>query len=637
MDIDALAAQFGSNSKAPPADNSSGIDINGLAAEFGSKGEAKPLTKVIIRSGEPHPPQSDINGGAPEYYDSTNVNTEKGGYERVLPRTNIGESIQQNFESGKELAGQAVSDFSEGHPYKAVGKGLLGATAMAMSPVTGLVEGGVGTPVTDITGNPDIGDRAAMVAGSVLPVAKIGKAAVEAIPKNKAFSSLVESISPDKAGYVAREMRANPRLAPADLSPKVLQDTQNLFASDGPQINYLAKTSADRMAGRQGAMIEAYDTAGGISPNLAQKVSDLAQASKSVGMQKIQPALDAAKPVDVSNTVSAIDKILKPGVNSVITGESSLPLTAVKKELAQIKGMLANDTEMRTGAKDLHKFQSGLRATAEGLLKSSSGADRQMGKSLMDVRNNLVNDIDKSAHGYKEGLSAYRDEKDIAEAFKQGHDNTFTSSKKIENDPSFTQKWFDGLSDYEKQAAREGARAAIYTEMGVAKNPALAGESIARSEFNKAKMEIIFGKDEATTLLKKLADERTIANTHNKIIENSQTAMRMASKQQFALPTKGEIGQGLVVGAGLETANILAHGTPGVGTALLAAAKTGNWAKHEVLTKLAREHNAQYAKLALPTEGPSRDQLIRQLEAVSRSQKPSIMNRAAGLARLVGP
>jgi hypothetical protein len=255
----------------------------------------------------------------------------------------------------------------------------------------------------------------------------------------------------------------------------------------------------------------------------------------------------------------------------------------------------------------------------------------------MNVRNNLVSDIDKSAPGYKDALSAYRDEMHITDAFKQAHDQIFSSSKKIENDPSFTKKWFEGLNDYEKQSAREGARAAIYTEMGVAKNPALAGESIARSEFNKAKMEIIFGKDEATALLKKLEDERAIANTHNKVIEGSQTAMRSASKQQFALPTKGEIGQGLVMGAGLETANILAHGTPGVGTALLAAAKTGNWAKHEILTKLAKEHNAQYAKLALPTEGPSRDQLIRQLEAVANSQKPTLMGRAASLARLVGP
>src|SRR6266566_415363 len=131
MDIDALAAQFGSNAKLVDDKTSSGIsgiDVHGLAAEFGSNSETKdtgrPSPRIYL--GAPHPPQSDINEGKPEYYDSLNVNTEKGGY-RILPKTNVGESIQQNFEQGKELAGQAVSDFSEGHPYKAFGRGLLGA------------------------------------------------------------------------------------------------------------------------------------------------------------------------------------------------------------------------------------------------------------------------------------------------------------------------------------------------------------------------------------------------------------------------------------------------------------------------------------------------------------------------------
>ena len=76
----------------------------------------------------------------------------------------------------------------------------------------------------------------------------------------------MESIGPENLSTVVKEMKANPRLAPADLSPKVLQDTQHLFANDGPQINYLATTSANRMATRRSAVEEAYDTAGGISP-----------------------------------------------------------------------------------------------------------------------------------------------------------------------------------------------------------------------------------------------------------------------------------------------------------------------------------------------------------------------------------
>jgi hypothetical protein len=297
-----------------------------------------------------------------------------------------------------------------------------------------------------------------------------------------------------------------------------------------------------------------------------------------------------------------------------------------EEKYAKLRGSLRTSKEYE--AKDLHSFQSGLRKTAERLLKSATGNDKEVGQALMNVRSSLVSDIDASASGYKAALHSYRDEMHIADAFKEGHDKIFSSSKKIENDPSFVKKWFDGLTEYEQNAAREGARAAVYTEMGVAKNPALAGESIARSDFNKAKMEILFGKEETDKLLKALDDERKIANTHNKIVENSQTAMRAASKEQFALPTKQEIGQGLVVGAGLETANILAHGYPGIGTAMLTGAKVANDLKHAISTKIARERNAQYAKYALPTEGPSRDELIRALEAAIPKPKLNLMSKA---------
>lgn len=603
---------------------SSALDIDSLLSGFKSSEPVvveAPKQKEV--NTEPKPP---ISGLSKESSDEINAQrASKGGANprRMLPTTNIQEKIIENYEGGKNLLGEAAVDAQTGHPYKALGKGALGILSIATSPASGLVEGGVGTPIADITGNKAIGDRAALIAGAAIPIAPGASKVVKAFPKNKALSALVESIGPENLSTVVKEMKANPRLAPADLSPKVLQDTQHLFANDGPQINYLANTSANRMATRRSAIEEAYDTSAGVSPNLLQKITDLSEASKKVGTDKINPALASAKPVDISNTLTAIDDVLKPGVLKI---GDSVPLTAVKKELENIRRSLRTSKEYE--AKDLHSFQSGLRKTAERLLKSATGNDKEVGQALMNVRSSLVSDIDASASGYKAALHSYRDEMHIADAFKEGHDKIFSSSKKIENDPSFVKKWFDGLTEYEQNAAREGARAAVYTEMGVAKNPALAGESIARSDFNKAKMEILFGKEETDKLLKALDDERKIANTHNKIVENSQTAMRAASKEQFALPTKKEVGQNLALAAGMETANILAHGYPTVGSATLAGAKGISATKHAISTKIARERNAQYAKYALPTEGPSRDELISALEAAIPKPKLSLMGRA---------
>ena len=637
FDLDSIISGF--EGKQPKA-KSNALDVEGLLSGFKT---SEPVSIEVPKkkvSTEPKPPISGLSKESSDEINSQRALKGSVNPRRMLPVTSIQESMAEAGIAAKDLMGEGITDLASGHPYKGFAKGMLGLVSAAISPITGLVEGGVGTPLTDITGNKAFGDKAALLTGAAIPIVPsantISKVST-ALPilnrfsnykKNKAFADLVENIGSENLSTVVKEMKSNSRLAPADLSPMVLQKTQRLFTDDGPQINYLANTSANRMATRRSAIEEAYDTAGGISPNLAQKITDLSNAAKKVGNEQINPLIKSAKPVNINKTLEEIDAVLKPGVMAKVTTESELPLTAVKKELKQVREHLANKAEMRTDADQLHRFQSNLRVTAENLLRSTDGQSKNLGNQLLKVRNNLISDIDNAAPGYRKALDAYREEKHIADAFAQGHDKIFSSSKKIENDPSFVKKWFDGLTEYEQQAAREGARAAIYTEMGVAKNPALAGESIARSDFNKVKMEILFGKNETETLLKALDDERKIANTHNKVVEGSQTAMRMKADEQTALPTKKEIGQGLVIGAGLETANILAHGYPGIGTATLIGAKISNEIKHNISTKIARERNAQYAKYALPTEGPSRDELIQALEAAIPKPKLSLMSRA---------
>lgn len=616
------------------ASNKSGLDIDELLSGFDAKAaDIKPdAAKKTLDSG--------YSLGAPEErFKSEFASKDAPKTRRSLPTTNIEESIIDAFKSGREAVASGLSDIASNKPATGVGKVALGALGTVLSPATGLIEGGVVTPVADVTGSKRIGDAVGAVVGLGLPVGKATKAVAASIPKNKALSTLVENIGRENLPEVVAAMKANPRLGPADLSPRVLQDTQHLFASDGPQIDYLAKTSANRMAGSKNAVIDAYDTSGGVSPDLAKKVLDLSNAAREVGSKAIQPAIASAKPVDVTNTMAEIDKILKPGVMNVVTSESGLPLTAVKKELAQIKAYLGNKDEMRTSADDLHKFQSGLRTTAESLMRSSTAADKELGKALMNVRQNLVADIDKATDGkYKPALSQYRDEMHISDAFRDGYDGVFSSSKKMENDPSFTKQWFEKLTDQEKQAAREGARARIATEIGTARNPALAGESFSRSDFNQDKLAILFGKEEAAKLVKTLQEERTIANTHNKIVEGSQTAMRTASKSQFALPTKTEVMRSTPAVAAAEASSYFMGGLPGAGAGLLGAAKAGAMVKDAVKMKLAREHNARYAQYALPTEGPSRDALIAALESQIPGPKPSLVTRGANaLSRIVAP
>lgn len=655
MDIESLAAEFGSAKSKKQSAPVDGVDIHALASEFGSKKVAAPkgqtdLPKVVIDT-TPKPP---ISGFSDE--DSAALNTRKSApvtsndnrdnpikglktWAANLPG-NFKKDTIENLVAARDLASSGVADASQGGP-AGYGKGIAKTAGAALMAVTAPVSAGVTNlvtkPVTELTGNPEIGDRAGIVAGSAIPIVPGGSAVVKAIPKNKAFSSLVESIGPENAGKVAQRMRENPRLAPADLSPSVKADTQGLFVTPGKHINYLSDAAGGRVATAKQAVEAAANQNLGHTVNILDKLDALKEAAKKVGREQINPAIVGAKPVDVSPVIAKIDAQLKPGVSSVISS-GQMPDIGAKKQLAELKKILTDGKSQRISADELHQFQSVLRAKAEDLISSANGSERQLGHSLMTVRNGIVDSIDAAAGGkYKPALKNYRDEMHISEAFHHGHDSIITNGKKIEARPEFFEKWVKDATPAEVDAAREGARLAIDTQINGFQHGARKGTDIGEVEFNKRKIAALFGKEEAEKLFTKLKDERAIADTNSKVVQGSQTEMKASAKEKFKMPEANKTsGFGMLVPAALETASALSQtGVPGAATTAWLALKTGQKVKNVLDVALKKKHNEEYAKFALPSTGPDREELIKGLEAVAARNAPKLA--PSSLARLVAP
>lgn len=585
------------------------------------------VTKPKSAGGIPNVPISGISKESSDELNATRVAKEGGDNPRpgiASVPVKAGIRAWDALKEGAKEASGGIGDMFASKSASGIGRTGMGLLGIVGSPFEG-----VGSVAEDLTGSPAIGARASFLAGAV-PVQKAGTVLNAARPKNKALSELVDSITSggrDNQALVdtIAAMKADPRIGPADTSYNVLNKTQDIFTREGDVAkSYLYKTSKDRVANTANDVRNSYDQAGGIPVNVVDKLDALKAKARETGETLINPPLATAKPVNVSNTINEIDAVLKPGVWSKIDASSTLPLGDMKRDLADIRKYLANKAEMRTDANDLHAFQSSLRRTAEALIRKG-GAEGNLGHSIMKVRDNLVDDIEASATGYKKGLAQYRDDMHINDAFGDGYYGVFSNSTKMENRPDFTRKWFNGLTDAEKDAAREGARLAIDSRMGAAQNPSLAGTNLGRSDFNKEKLEIIFGKEQTEKLLRDLENTRAIKNTDQKITEGSQTAMRMKGNEQNALPVQG---QPNIVPYIMEGAAAYSTGIPGIGGAAYLGAKAADKAKHYVSTKIAQEKNAQFAKLALPTQGPSRDQLIRDLESFVQTGKPqSIVRR----------
>lgn len=631
MDIEKLASEFGSAGISPA--EKAGVDVDALVSEFGSKKETRPEpTKADAITVRPVAPP--ISGLSQEESDKSNAGFEKNkivnppSSRSMLPKTDIGEKAYEADLAGKATLDSGIEDFSTGHPYKGAAKVLLGGAQRLMSPATGIIEGGVVTPVTDMTGNKDIGDRAGFVAGAALPVIPGSNYVAKALPKNKAFNTLIDSIGQRDLPRVVSELKANPRLAPADLSPKVLQDTQHLFVNEGDHINYLAETSAKRLAGSKGAVSDAMDASLGSTVNAVDKLKELKANIREVGAKEINPIVEAKPHTDVTSVINDIDAAIgKHELKALRSGKNHPMLDDTKKALYSIRNDLRGDwpdkAQMLTYTDKLHQVQSQLREKADTLKNSAMGSDRLLSKKLYEVREKLKDAIGPE---YKAALGKYKDEIDIQDAFHHGHDAIIKNSKAIENRPEFFKDWVANASKEELHAAKEGARVAIDTQINGFKHSARRGTDVGEVEFNRARIETLFGKEEADKLFTKLQHERAIANTHNKVIEGSQTAMRTASKSQFALPTASDVGRNVIPAAIVEATNMVGGGVGGVGTAFYVGLKTASNIKDYTKMMIARRHNDEYARLAMPTEA-NRAALIKAMEDRIAKPKPSMLSK----------
>lgn len=543
-------------------------------------------------------------------------------------------------------AGAGLGETLSGQPASGLGKVGMGALRVVGSPAEAISQG-----AGDITGNKRFADTAGDVAGLVVPVvpgAGAVKGTIKALPTNKALRDITEAIGPENAGNVAAAMRADPRLTPADLSPSVQQSAQKLYVTEGDKAKrYISEAVNQRQAGALQAVNDAMDASLGIRVNPVQKLEQLKQQIVNVGSKAIEPALSKTKPVDLSPVVKHIDNILKPGVMEHISNpENLLPYDRVQKTLQNYKNVITNDAGVvLTDPVALNKIQAGIRRQAESLLKNpnASGEDKALGHALYSLRNQFIEAIGKAGpqtvdkagnpiSEYRAALSKYRDENDVADAFRHGHDSIIKNSRNLEDDPEFFKDWVKNATPEEKEAAKQGANIAIRSAMNAYRapvtNPTSKAQQMAQVSFNRERIESLFGKEQADRIFNKLENERKIAETNNRMVEGSQTAMRMGADSRVALPTPSTMQN--IAPYAAEAAGVMASGLPGVGTLGYQGAKLGLKFKDKIATALAKERNSQFAQYALPTEAPKREELIRHLEAVSAAHntpKLSVMNK----------
>jgi len=595
-------------------------------------------------------PKPPISGATAEQSAEINAQPSVQGGEN--PRDSIlqvplkaGKVVYGAAKSGILTAGEGLGEILTNKPASGFGKIGTGALNVAFSPVAG-VEQFAG----DITGSKDIADRAGFIAGA-LPVSKLGKYVPLRVPtpsnlnpltypsvvKKEALSEFVDAIGgKDKIPQFLKEYTSNPRLAAMDVSQPLLQTTQELAVTSGKHQNLLSDVVAKRTGSAKDAVGNIIDTTMGGPIDLKATVDRLKEKARETGKTLINPVVAKTPIVDVTDLVNGIDKeIGKPLLNAIKKGTVMPTVSPLQTELLkvrkEIRGEWADRDQMAHYTDDLHDVQSRLRVRAERLIKNG-GSDANLGHDLMEVRNKIVDTIDKGTDNqYKSALKQYRDDTHVEDAFEKGQEILKNRPTIKEDDPSYWKHWVEKEATPDELAAvKEGARVAVDKQIrGMRNAVGQKGTEIPQVEFNKDKLGYVFGKDEVEAMSKNLNDERRIADSNKKLYEGSQTAQRSVATGRVSKRTDKGLEGTSILPFLAEGAGAYATGLPGIGAA---GYKVADWAKryavNPVINKMGDAKNLELARLASAT-GPEKDQIVSYLsKLIAPTPKLSVFNRA---------
>jgi Cell Wall Hydrolase len=454
-----------------------------------------------------------------------------------------------DFNSGKQLMESGAADIRNGNylpsfpssdPRTWSAGGLLkapaGAVAAISSPFSAAATKLVAEPVTELTGNPNIGERAGTVASLIAGSKFVAPKIAATFPENRAMSGIADVLRPEDFPELAKRLRENPRLSLMDVDPNLQIKAQGLIRqTEGNARDTLTNAVEQRMAGRQDALRAANDELLGPAPNVEELTSGLRKQARDKGRElfgggdQIGTVFQGAEPVNVSGVVSAIDKKLNPTAGGAT---SALPKGPVAERLDEIRSQLTNDKELLADPQRLHVIQSDLGAEINNLSKSASGTEKRLIGPLKEVQNGIVSAIDEATDGkYKPARQVYKNEMEVQEAFDKGR-NLFRNRQSVDEDlPEFWKKWASDASPAELDAARKGARVALDYQVRSLRDAARRGTDLPEIGFNRDKVQILLGKKEADTWAKRVRDEADIARTNNKLIGNSETANNLAGME----------------------------------------------------------------------------------------------------------
>lgn len=195
----------------------------------------------------------------------------------------------------------------------------------------------------------------------------------------------------------------------------------------------------------------------------------------------------------------------------------------------------------------------------------------------------LRDELDRAVPSYRAAREAYAGPSAVMEAMEEGQ-AVFRNAVT----PAQLRRQIASMGQAERDAFIQGARAQVADIMGTARNDALAARSMFQRGYNRDKLEILLGRDQAQRLTQALDAETAFTRTRDIVTGNSETAARSAAMREIAGDPGGHFGlrEGYMAGGilgGVRSAGVRA--VEGLARALSSAGQeTRNAGLAQILT-----------------------------------------------------
>lgn len=420
---------------------------------------------------------------------------------KVMEGTNLASNIARGTVAGAGIGGlqgaaasQDLSDLAD-----------TGANAIHGASLGAAFGGGI----------PALGSAAGSAYRTVAPF--LGAASPDGMSR-AAGGILSNVITPETA---ARLEQLGPNGMIADTSPSALGVIQGIAAKGGPASDIAVGNLADRAGGQSDRLLSSLDNNLGpaFSPRQVQSMMEAKQAATSPiyenAFRNAPPIIDT----------SAVQRVLDD-VSATAKGSVAKDLGSFQRLLEapyQRNGMTIPEYDPRAlhGAKEAMDVAI---ARTEGQTGSEAA---KATRAMVQVRSALNNALETQVPGYAEANLAYRTAARGGEAFDAGRQALKGGANTLW--PVDLDNQFAPLPLEQQALMRSGARSDIQAGLGTNPNDLSALKKVVGGEndFNRPKMETLFGPEQTQNVIRDVDAERTFADTYGKVAQGSQSAQRL--------------------------------------------------------------------------------------------------------------